>query len=221
MDFTSALYRISVSILPLLIGIILHEIAHGYAALYCGDTTAKDRGRLSLNPIPHIDPMGSMVFLMTAIATPFTFGWAKPVPVNPRNFTRIGNVKKGLLIVSLAGPLTNLLLALVFTIFLRVFLLSVSATFVAETFLGMFLYEVFVSGIYINIVLMVINLLPIPPLDGSDILAYFLPYPYDYKYISMGKYGMIILMLLLMTGAVSSLISLALGFFLPIFSTLL
>ncbi len=221
MDFSAVLYRVCVSIIPLLIGIILHEIAHGYAALYCGDTTAKDRGRLSLNPIPHIDPMGSLVFFMTAIATPFTFGWAKPVPVNPRNFTRIGNVKKGLLIVSLAGPLTNLVLAFIFTLLLKIFTISVSIEFISQTFLGMFLYEVILSGIYINIILMVINLIPIPPLDGSDIIAYFLPYPYDYKYMSMGRYGMIILMLLLMTGIVGQIISIALNFLLPIFSSLL
>ncbi len=221
MDFAAILYRIFVSIIPLSLGIILHEVAHGYAALYCGDDTAKRSGRLSLNPVSHIDPMGTLVFFMTAIATPFTFGWAKPVPINPRNFTKIGHIKKGLLIVSIAGPLTNLLLAIVFTVVLSIFQSSFSLQTVNQSILGLFVYETLLAGIYINLILMIINLIPIPPFDGSDIVAYFLPYPYDYKYISLQKYGMIIFFILIMTGITSEIIALGLGFFLPILSSIL
>ena len=102
--------NLAVAFVPVLLGIILHEVAHGWAASLCGDHTARMLGRLTLNPVPHIDPMGLAMFVLTALASPFVFGWAKPVPVNPRNMR---NPERGMLLVSVAGPLANMLLAFV------------------------------------------------------------------------------------------------------------
>ncbi len=215
MDISQALYNVAVSFIPLMLGIILHEVAHGYAAYLCGDNTAKQLGRLTLNPVPHIDPVGTAFFVLTAIASPFVFGWAKPVPVNARNFTNIKNAKKGMMLVSLAGPMTNFVLAIVFLLLLKISISILSSEFLLSS-AGVFLQEMLFNGVGINLILMIINLLPIPPLDGSHVVANFLPYPYDYRYMSIAKYGMMILMLLLVTDVIGFIIKSFLNVVVPI-----
>lgn len=146
----------------LIVSIIAHEVAHGIAALWQGDPTAKHAGRLTLNPVAHIDPVGSIVVpLLCAVFSPgFMFGWAKPVPINPYNFR---NQRWGEALVSFAGPLTNIIIALIFTALIRFF--AFGPAFVQFAFIA----------ILLNIVLAIFNLIPIPPLDGSKILFSVLP----------------------------------------------
>lgn len=149
----------------LVVSIIAHEVAHGIAALWQGDPTAKHAGRLTLNPIPHIDPIGSVaVPLLCSIVSPgFMFGWAKPVPINPYNFR---SQRWGEALVAFAGPFTNIAIAIVFTVFFRFFDFGLAFTQFAF------------NAIVINIVLAIFNLIPIPPLDGSKMLFSVLPQRY-------------------------------------------
>ncbi len=196
-DFSQYLERFAIAAIPALLGIILHEVAHGWVAERRGDPTARFMGRLTLNPLPHIDPMGLLVFALTSLTGSFVFGWAKPVPVNPRYFR---NPAKDMMLVSLAGPLTNMLLAVMFAVLLRG---------VAEFALGIdwrdnanmvFLVSMLQAGVVINFGLAWLNLLPIPPLDGSKILAYFLPSNVAWRFMDAERYGFVILLLLLATG---------------------
>ncbi|MEN9604619.1 MAG: hypothetical protein RJB39_304 [Candidatus Parcubacteria bacterium] len=154
-----------ITLLILIVSIVAHEVAHGIAALAQGDPTAKHAGRLTLNPISHIDPVGSILIpILCAISSPgFMFGWAKPVPINPYNFK---NHRWGEAIVSFAGPLVNIIIALVFTALIR--FAPISA--------GFALFSAYV--VIINIVLAIFNLIPIPPLDGSKILFALIPQRY-------------------------------------------
>ncbi len=215
MDLDVIIYKLSVILFPVMLGIILHEVAHAYAADYCGDSTAKMLGRLTINPVPHIDPMGTLFLVLTAISGSFIFGWAKPVPTNPRNFTRVKSLKAGMMYVALAGPLTNFILAVVFTFLLKFYLLFASPEFMLSS-TGTFLREMFFAGITINLVLGIVNLIPIPPLDGSHILANFLPYPLDSQYMSLGRYGMVILLLLIMLNVIGYIVRFFLGLIQPI-----
>ena len=203
-DFNIAaqISHLAVAFLPVLLGIILHEVAHGWAALRCGDPTARMLGRLTLNPVPHIDPMGMGVFVFTALFTPFVFGWAKPVPVNPRHFR---NYRRGMLLVSAAGPLTNMLLALTFAACLRVLLLA-PAEFIMNTAPGEFLLQMFQVGIVANFTLAWINLLPIPPLDGGHILETLLPGQIALQFQRLERYGFLLLVLLIASGALSAVL---------------
>ena len=164
--------------LILIFSIVLHEVAHGYAANWLGDPTARLAGRLTVNPIKHIDPLGSVIipaFLFFTGAS-FLFGWAKPVPYNPYN---LRNQKWGESFVAAAGPLTNLLLAVVFAILIRL-----SPTLgLAESMVEMFGYIVF-----INVLLAVFNAIPFPPLDGSKIIVPFLPFGLAYRYQVLTRY---------------------------------
>lgn len=164
-----------------LIGLTLHEFAHAYVADRLGDRTARAVGRLTLNPLVHIDLLG---FILLFIAG---FGWAKPVPVNPYNFK--GNVREGMLLVSLAGPLANFLLACLAAGLLTVFR--------EETMIVAFLK----TAIYINIVLAIFNLLPVPPLDGSKVLAGLLPGRQQWL-TYLEQYGVLVLLVLMVTGAI-------------------
>lgn len=193
----------------LLLGVILHEYAHGYAAYRSGDHTAKNMGRLSLNPLVHIDLFGSILlpFLLILFGSNIIFGYAKPVPINPSYFR---NLKKGLRFTSLAGPATNLLIAfIVGSIYgLYLYILRILFNFPA----GAFIYagtgseilniinQIFISTIYINIFLAIFNFLPIPPLDGSKILATFLPDEAMYRFLSIGRFGFIFIFILLFLG---------------------
>lgn len=172
------LQDIIIRTIAVLVAIIPHEMAHGYAAYLCGDETAKNDGRLSLNPLHHLDPIGTICLIF------FKFGWAKPVMINPNNFI---DRKKGTFFVSIAGVLTNFILAIIAVIIMKYIRLSD------------FVFELFMNIFWFNIVLGVFNLIPIPPLDGSKLLFSFLPLKYEYYLIKYEKYGYILLLLLIMT----------------------
>lgn len=172
------LQDIIIRTIAVLVAIIPHEMAHGYAAYLCGDETAKNDGRLSLNPLHHLDPIGTICLIF------FKFGWAKPVMINPNNFR---DRKKGTFFVSIAGVLTNFILAIISVIIMK------------HIRLNDFVFELFMNIFWFNIVLGVFNLIPIPPLDGSKLLFSFLPLKYEYYLIKYDKYGYIILLLLIMS----------------------
>lgn len=197
-DFALAMKRLSVAFIPLMLGIILHEVGHGWAALRRGDATAAMLGRLTLNPIPHIDSMGLLVFVLTSLTGPFVFGWAKPVPINPRNFR---DVVKDTMLVSFAGPAVNFLLAVAFAIALRLQLSFFPLQEWQDNTVWDFFFLMFRTGIAVNFSLAWLNLMPIPPLDGSKILWGVLPAKLGYQYMQLERYGFILLLLLLMTGA--------------------
>jgi Zn-dependent protease len=176
----------------LLFSIVFHEVAHGRIALARGDTSARDAGRLTLNPIPHIDLFGTILLPLFLIITrsPVLFGWAKPVPVNPWQFR---DSKKDMALVGASGPASNLILAIGFAI---VFKLSSGALGLSHM-----LTQTVIFGVAINLVLAVFNLIPIPPLDGSRIVLAFLPDEIADRYIQIERYGFLIIFGLLFLGA--------------------
>ena len=173
----------------LLLSLILHENAHGVAALYMGDTTAKDSGRLSLNPLKHLSPLGTLSLLI------FHFGWAKPVPINPYNFRK---KKLGNFLVSISGIITNFLLAFIFLVIFNFVISEVDA----NPYLILFVK----SMVQYNVLLGVFNLIPLPPLDGSKIVMTFLPDKVNYKLLSVERYTNMILIALIFTGAISKVV---------------
>lgn len=178
------------SLIILLFSIVIHEVAHGSVAYHLGDPTAKYAGRLTLNPLKHLDPFGSVLLplLLVIINSPFLIGWAKPVPINPYNFR---DQKWGTLKVSIAGPAANLFLALFFGLLLRVFLhFSILSSF----------YPIFSFIVFINLLLAIFNLLPVPPLDGSHILFAFLPERWRDVKIFLQQYGLFILIFVIFFG---------------------
>lgn len=189
----------ALSIIIFLFSVILHEVAHGMVARYFGDHTAENAGRLTLNPIPHIDPFGSILLplLLRLSGSPILLGWAKPVPVNPLNFK---DIKRGELWVSTAGPLTNLALAILASIFYH---LIPSSTF-------HLLPSILLYTVDINALLAVFNLLPIPPLDGSKVVMSYLPYNLLVQYERLTPYGFLIILLLSYLGILSSIMGTAL-----------
>lgn len=203
-DLSEALRILAISFVPALLGIILHEVAHGWVARLCGDKTAESMGRLTLNPIAHIDPMGLAVFGLTSMTGSFVFGWAKPVPVDPRYFKK---PERDMMLVALAGPSTNFLLAIVFGLFLYAALVWLPYNELKDNNVYVFTLSSLQAGIIINFGLGWLNLVPVPPLDGSKILAWFLPPNLAWKFMSMGKYGFIILLILLFTGLLGDILS--------------
>ena len=175
--------------------VVCHEIAHGYTAFRLGDPTASRMGRLSFNPIVHVDLFGTIILpaLLLLMHSPFLFAWAKPVPVNPAFFR---DPKKGMMLVSMAGPATNLAIAIVLSAIL----------FLAGGFIPAFLTRTFAYVSVINVMLMVFNLVPIPPLDGSRIVARFLKGKALWNYMKLERYGMFIVFGLLFTGVISSIL---------------
>ncbi|MBN3038836.1 MAG: site-2 protease family protein [Candidatus Omnitrophica bacterium] len=183
-------------LIPLfLLAVIMHEVAHGWVAYRLGDPTAKYAGRLTLNPIPHIDPIGTIFFpaILILSGSPVVFGWAKPVPIN---FALLRNPKKGILWVSAAGISANLLLALAFSLFLRI------GIFPFNSYGWYFLNY----GILINLVLAVFNAVPIPPLDGSRIAMSLLPPDLAASYMQLERYGFLIILALLWLGILGRII---------------
>jgi Zn-dependent protease len=182
----------------LLFSLSVHESAHGWMAWKLGDETAKRLGRVSLNPIVHIDPIGTLLFPLIQIFTNVPLlGWAKPTPYNPANFRRDVSMRTGHVLVAAAGPVSNFLLALVFT---GVLVVLVRGGLVVSR--DSFLLTLAVLGIKMNVLLALFNLVPIPPLDGSKVASFGLRGDLGEKYDRIvGPYGFVILMLLLMTGA--------------------
>lgn len=205
---------LALSIIVLLFSVIVHEVMHGVIALKFGDHTAERAGRLTLNPIPHIDLFGTILLpaLLIFTGSPILFGWAKPVPVNPLNFS---SLRKGELLVSAAGILANFSLAILAALIYHL-LNALPQTFPA--LLGSLLR----FTVLINLVLGIFNLFPIPPLDGSKILLSQLPYNLAKSYQKIERYGFLILLILLMVPlGRGSLLQSILGFFVGIFSSLL
>jgi Zn-dependent protease len=184
-------YILTISVI-FFFSVILHEIAHGWVAYRLGDPTAKLEGRLTLNPFPHIDPFGTILLpaLLIWAHSPVVLGWAKPVPVN---FAFLRNPKRDMIWVGLAGPLVNIFLAVIFSIFLRLNSIPV-------------IDPIIKMGIMVNLVLAIFNLIPIPPLDGSRFVMGVLPYDVARMYAGLERYGIIIVFLLLYFGVLNSVI---------------
>ncbi len=206
-------YTIAVWIVPVLFAITLHEAAHGWVAYKLGDPTAKSLGRISVNPLKHVDPMGTVVVPMfMAIVSPFVMGWAKPVPVEPRYF------KAPLLdmaLVAVAGPVSNFFMACFWALFI-----VVTKSLVTMSPMLIFLIEVGKAGILINVLLMVLNLLPIPPLDGGRVMAGILPKQWALPFMQLERFGMVIVIVLLVSGILGKILSPVMQHFIKIISTI-
>lgn len=194
------LFSLLVSIPGVLLAITFHEFAHGYTAYKLGDNTAKNEGRLSLNPLDHLDPIGTLMLLFAK------FGWGKPVHVNPVNYTRKISMEKGEAIVSAAGPLTNIVLAFILALIYEALIKFASIEFLLST-VGNIIKLIIESAILINIGLGVFNLIPLPPLDGSKIIMPFLPYNAKQWFRNNEQIFYIIFVVIWITGIASIIIS--------------
>lgn len=191
MNIDQLIQTIALAAIPVLFAITLHEAAHGYVARYFGDMTAYQQGRISLNPVRHIDPVGTILLpVLTLWMGGILFGWAKPVPVN---FAALRNPKKDMLWVALAGPASNLFMAFCWAAIAKIVLAF------PENYYAVPLVEMAKIGININVVLMVLNLLPLPPLDGGRIAVSMLPHRQAYQLAKIEPYGMFILIFLAVT----------------------
>ncbi len=188
MNIDALVQTIALAAIPVLFAITLHEAAHGYAARHFGDLTAYAQGRISLNPMRHIDPIGTILLpLLTLFVGGILFGWAKPVPVN---FAALRHPKQDMFWVALAGPAANLVMALFWGAMFKVALMF-PGNYFAEPLIGMAQF-----GVTINAILLVLNLLPLPPLDGGRIAISLLPHRQAFKLAKVEPYGMVILILL-------------------------
>jgi Zn-dependent protease len=203
MDFTETIRQIIISALPILIAITFHEVSHGFVANKLGDPTARRMGRLTLNPIAHVDLVGTIILPAILIITGSpVFGWAKPVPINPANFR---DPKRDMAISAAAGPITNVILAIVSLLILKFFIMP-AAMFMPNS-LVIPLTMMFRQSILINVILAAFNLLPIPPLDGGRVLTGLLPHRQAIAYSKIEPYGFFIVIFLLMTGIAGIFIS--------------
>lgn len=191
MNFEQLIETISLAALPVLFAITLHEASHGYVARHFGDMTAYQQGRISLNPIRHIDPVGTILLpLLTLWMGGIMFGWAKPVPVN---FGALRHPKKDMLWVALAGPASNIFMAMIWALFAKI------AMAFPDTYYSQPLLQMSFIGIKINVVLAALNLLPLPPLDGGRVAISLLPHRQAFQLAKLEPYGMIILIILAFT----------------------
>ncbi|HXI09323.1 MAG TPA: site-2 protease family protein [Thermodesulfobacteriota bacterium] len=197
--FQEYLQRILLTAPPILLALTVHECAHAWVADRMGDPTARMLGRVTLNPIKHLDPVGTIALFLSGM-----FGWAKPVPINPRNFKHLS---RSVVLVSLAGPLSNITLAAVFAIVHKVFL--VAGAGLLASFPGVYkpLFVMVELSIILNVALAVFNLVPIPPLDGSKVLAAVLPPDKAFAFSRLEPYGFIILIVLIMSGVLNRFIT--------------
>ena len=204
----NAIQTLAISALPVIFAITLHEAAHGYVARHFGDLTAWQQGRISLNPLRHIDPVGTVVvpaLIVLLTAGNFLFGWAKPVPVD---FSRLRHPKQDMFWVAAAGPGANLLMALVWALLLKVALAAPDFAYSDA------MSEMARVGININAILMMLNLIPLPPLDGGRIAVSLLPPRPAWKFAQIEPYGMVILLALLFTGVLETILGPLVGLFL-------
>lgn len=198
MDFESIVQGLAIYALPVIFAITLHEAAHGYVARHFGDFTAFNQGRISLNPVKHIDPVGTivvpvMLFIISkmTMGAGFLFGWAKPVPVN---FANLRHPKQNMLWVAVAGPGANLLMAFIWALLIKLAMIMPISDFTKPMIL------MGIAGIEINVILMVLNLLPLPPLDGGRMAVSLLPHRVAYHFSRIEPYGFMILLVLLISG---------------------
>jgi len=201
MDINAIIHGISIWAIPVLMAIVLHEVAHGWVADKLGDDTARWMGRLTLNPLKHIDPVGTVLVpvLLLAVGSPFLFGYAKPVPIN---FRKLNRPKQDMVWVALAGPATNLLLALVSAVLLYGMARLPATMFWLANPVGAMCQ----ASILINMVLCIFNLIPLPPLDGGRVAVGLLPGQASYLLSRLEPYGFIIIVILLLTGVLQNVI---------------
>ncbi|MAZ38905.1 MAG: site-2 protease family protein [Legionellales bacterium] len=181
--------------IPVIFAITVHEVAHGWVADKLGDPTAKRLGRLTLNPVKHIDPLGTVILpgLMILLGSKFIFGWAKPVPITWQN---LKHQRRDIALVAAAGPISNFIMALLWALIIKLIILFSSE----QSSISQALVTMASAGILVNLILMVLNLIPIPPLDGSRIVSSFLSPKLSYYYNRIEPYGFFILIFLLFTG---------------------
>ncbi len=198
LDIAAMVQAFAVGVIPVLFAITLHEVAHGWAARAFGDRTAEMLGRLSLNPIRHIDPVGTvvvpiLVFVLSGFS--FLFGWAKPVPVNPRGLKR---PKQDMVAVAAAGPAANVIMG----VFWAFIVVMASGSAAAGNTVGVFLTEMGKIGVFFNAILAVFNLIPLPPLDGGRVLRGLVPESIGRRLDAIEPFGLIIIVLLLSLGLI-------------------
>jgi Zn-dependent protease len=200
MDLHNALIQILVLAVPVIFAITVHEAAHGYVARHFGDSTAYMLGRVTLNPVKHIDWLGTIVMpIVTKLLSGYMFGWAKPVPVN---FNNLRKPKQHMLWVAAAGPFANMVQVVIWAVVAKVLLAMVSPT----GQVGPFWLAIAEAGIQVNLMFAILNLLPILPLDGGRIVTSLLPDRMSYAYSRLEPYGMIILIVLVVSGALGWLL---------------
>ncbi|VAW55929.1 FIG004556: membrane metalloprotease [hydrothermal vent metagenome] len=193
-------YNVLLALFPIVMAITLHEVAHGWVALKLGDPTAKHLGRLTANPIKHIDPIGTVVMpIVMLLVTGFAFGYAKPVPVDVRNFK---HPQKDMALVALAGPFSNLVMAIFW-----MFILMLSYKYMPKSGISEAAQYIANVGVIINILLMVVNLLPILPLDGGRVVAGVLPFKWAVVYSRFERLGLLLVILLLFTGYLDKILT--------------
>ncbi len=213
MDATT-IQKITIWILPVLFAVALHEAAHAWMADKKGDSTARMLGRLTFNPIKHIDPVGTIIVpVLMVVLTGFAFGWAKPVPVDARN---LRNPKKDMMWVAAAGPVSNFLQALFWAVFLNISVMF----FDGRSSISLFFLLMPIAGITINVILGVLNLLPIPPLDGGRIMSGLLSPRASMQYSKIEPYGFFIIIALMLTGILSYIIFPVIAVFLMVLSSI-
>jgi Zn-dependent protease len=203
----SLFQKIIISIIPVLFAITVHEVAHGWVANLLGDPTAKMMGRLTLNPLKHIDPIGTILVPgVLLLLGGFVFGWAKPVPITWEN---LRNPRRDVALVAVAGPLSNLVMAIFWAILFKISL-SLNPQPINFAYALLTMSQI---GVIINVVLMVLNLIPFPPLDGSRVMSSFMTRRLAYEYNRIEPYGFIVLLVLLATGILGNIMMPFVNFF--------